>query len=666
MKTPSLALHALLEEHLHLLPDDSSAALRPFLEGVSKALCERIELRRVADERLRLSEQKYRGIIEGLDIGIIETDLAGKVKKVYNSFTAITGYTEEELLGKHPKDVFLAPGLEERVAEVHAARERGEAGVWEAQIRHKSGRPMNLMISGAPIRELDGSISGSIGLHFDITAHVERERELREAQERAEAALKTQEVFLANVSHELRTPLNAILGITQILMQKANVSEAAYLEMIKSSSDELLRIINDLLDIARINSGQFSLDRSEVNLNALIDRSYHMMSVAAKEKSVSLNYTVDDALKERLFRTDPVRLNQIITNLVSNAVKFTEPGGRIELNAEFVGDERLFVAVTDSGVGIDESKLEAIFESFRQEDDSVTRKYGGTGLGLSITRQLVELLGGELNVESTKGVGSTFRFSIPVECIEEQHDHDTASELTRFDGFSFLLVEDNEMNRIVARTIFEGWGAQVTEAENGHEAIELLRASTFDLVLMDLQMPELGGIDAVRKIRLELKSLVPIIALTANALPRERQECLRAGMDAYVSKPLDQAVLNTTIERVLCGYSDAEFSEPEQQWQSFLSDLEPTKRQAFKENLHYSLELALPKIRLAFENKDMNDLAQILHSIRPVVTYAGAIALARQIGFVELAAGQRRDLAALKCCEVLFAELDQLTADLSS
>lgn len=664
MKSNPTALHPLLEEHLHLLPTATFDELRPFLSEVSQALCERIELRRVAEERIRLSELKYRGIIEGLDIGIIETDLDGRVKKVYNSFTSITGYTEDDLLGNLPADVFLDEGMEARVAEVHAARERGEAGVWEACIRHKSGRKMTVMISGAPIREFDGSINGSIGLHFDITAHIEREEALRQARESAEAALKSQEVFLANISHELRTPMNAILGMTQILKERTASKNLPYLDGIKSGADELLKIINDLLDIARINSGQFSLEMSDVDVYALIERSHLMMNIGADAKQVQLDYVVDGVLKTRWFRTDPVRLNQIITNLVSNAIKFTDADGRVQLSATLADGNHLTISVTDTGIGIEQDKMDAIFESFRQEDDSVTRKYGGTGLGLSITRQLVELLGGDLRVESTKGEGSTFVFSIPVEPADGMQELADPLVLNRFDDFHFLLVEDNGMNRLVAKTIFESWGAKVTEAENGLVALQKLKEGTFDAVMMDLQMPELGGLEAVRQMRKESNNLIPVIAITANALPKERDECFRAGMDAYVSKPLVASLLNAAIERVLSGKSEAVLSESEQHWNSFLTELAPAKRSAFRENLYQSISLALPKIDLAFDNRDLNDLFQVLHSIRPAVIYAGSARLARQIGVVELAAEQRRVHAVLKCRETLMLALGALLSEL--
>lgn len=665
MKSNSIALHPLLEEHLHLLPKGTFDELHPFLNEVSQALCERIELRKVAEERIRLSELKYRGIIEGLDIGIIETDLEGRVKKVYNSFTSITGYTEDDLLGNLPADVFLDEGMEARVAEVHAARERGEAGVWEARIRHKSGRKMTVMVSGAPIREFDGSINGSIGLHFDITAHIEREEALRQARESAEAALKSQEVFLANISHELRTPMNAILGMTQILKERTASKNLPYLEGIKSGADELLKIINDLLDIARINSGQFSLEMSDVDVYALIERSHLMMNLGADAKQVQLDYVVEEALKTRWFRTDPVRLNQIITNLVSNAIKFTDTDGRVQLSATLADGNHLTISVTDTGIGIEQDKMDAIFESFRQEDDSVTRKYGGTGLGLTITRQLVQLLGGNLKVESVKGEGSTFVFSIPVEPSEGMQELADPLVLNRFDDFHFLLVEDNGMNRLVAKTIFESWGAKVTEAENGLVALQKLKEGTFDAVMMDLQMPELGGLEAVRQIREELRTLVPVIALTANALPKEREACLRAGMDAYVSKPLDTYELNTTVTRVLDGNSDVLLEGAEQQWNSFLAGLDHAQQRALSGTLYQSISAASHQINLHYDNGDWAALSKILHSIRPAVTYAGAPHLARQIGVVEFASDERRKHAVMRCRKMLTSGLEALMVRLS-
>lgn len=665
MKSNTSALHSLLEEHLNLLPEEDIVGLSPFLKRVSQALFEEIELRRVADERIRLSEQKYRRIIEALDIGIIETDDEGCIKKVYKRFSDITGYTEEELIGKDPAKLFLEPGWEERVEEVNAARKRGEAGVWEARIRHKSGRALTMMISGAPIRELDGRITGSIGLHFDVTQHVEREQALREAQEKAEAALKAQEVFLANISHELRTPMNAILGMTQVLLEKADASHQHDLEIIQTSGKELLKIINDLLDIARMNTGQFSVEKQGVNLNDLIQRSFILMNVGARQKQVKLDYRIDERLKAQDYFIDPVRLHQIITNLVSNAIKFTPEEGEVKLFAELRGEHELYIAVSDTGIGIDQDKLDLIFESFRQEDESVTRKYGGTGLGLSITRQLVDALGGQLTVASTKGVGSEFSLTLPVVLAETSKEDGATSQLSRFDEFSLLLVEDNEMNRLVARTILESWGAKVTEVNNGKEALMELRTGAYDLVLMDLQMPEMGGVEATQAIRDELKSAIPIIALTANAIEREREYCLQVGMDAYVSKPLDAVELNVQLDRVLGGSSDALLTEEDAHWQSFVNQFDDVKKQVFRDNLCQSLHDVMPKLETAFANNDVQEIARLVHQLRPTVTYAGEVALARTLAIVELAADQGRMHTVQKCKQGVLEKLNKVLTKLN-
>ena len=359
--------------------------------------------------------------------------------------------------------------------------------------------------------------------------------------------------FLANMSHEVRTPMNAIIGFTDLLNDaELNDEQRSFLGAIKTSSENLLVIINDILDFSKISSGKLRLEFITVDINSLISDAIYSFLFQAKSKNLNLNYEIDSKISSLLLG-DPVRLQQILNNLLSNAVKFTE-SGRVDLCCRVLKDsnesQSLEFKVSDTGIGIEEDKLDFIFENFSQENESVTRRFGGTGLGLSISKQLVELFQGELFVESEKGKGTIFTVIIelnkssaiiskPIDIqVNEQHS---------FEGSSILIVEDNEFNQLLVESILADKNVKISCVSNGQEALAILNSQKFDIILMDIQMPVMDGIETTRKIRKELKLDVPIIALTANALKEDKEKYLNAGMDSYISKPFDQQELLRVI-----------------------------------------------------------------------------------------------------------------------
>lgn len=628
-------------------------------EVLLNVLRQQIDLRKQAEQRTLLSEQKYRSIIEGLQIGIIETDLEGIITKVYPQFTKIIGFTEHELLGKHPTEVLVEPAHIELVRDIESLRKAGESSVWEAQVVDKVGKVRTLLVSGSPIRDVSGDVTGSIGLHFDITEHVERAQELEQAHLKAEAALRSQETFLANISHEMRTPMNAIIGLSRIL-QRSNYDPQTqhYAEAIGASARELLTIINDVLDIARMNAGEFKLDIAPFDLVELLKRSETLFAETAIENGVQLNYSIDPSLQGG-FKGDPVRINQIITNLIGNAIKFTEAEGQVVLTASPDGDHAVRFTVADTGVGIEADRIDSIFESFKQEDESVTRKYGGTGLGLSITRQLTRLFGGSIAVESEKGKGSVFTVVLPLErtTLFTADKEEILHELT---GLNLLLVEDNPINRMVAEATIAPWGCAIESAENGAIALKMLESGRFDVVLMDLQMPVMGGLEAVKQIREDLKLAIPVIALTANALPREREACFTAGMDAYVSKPLDPVLLNQTIYQATCCGEPA--NEPLQysKLRDVLRQSSPQQQTAFIEELNAGVAQQAVAMVDALEQNDLARAAALAHSLRPLTELAGLNVLTHQLKQFEQAVDQERFTYARHCVATLTASLANL------
>ncbi len=371
---------------------------------------------------------------------------------------------------------------------------------------------------------------------------------------------KMKEMFLANTSHEIRTPLNAIIGFTNLLLHsKLNSSQQKYLENIKASSNHLLVVINDILDFSKMESGKMTLEQIEFDFKNFIRYTINTLSVKAREKKIDLKYTVSSEVPEFIIG-DPVRLNQILMNLLGNAIKFTNGGGLVELYAtmgEPVGNkQKILFKVEDNGIGISKTKIKDIFHSFTQGESDTTRKYGGTGLGLSIVKQLIELQGGEITVDSEVDKGTSFTFyilltedKIPVKPRIKQKSVKSLKQ--KSEGATILLVEDNEINRQLAYDTIQAWNPliHIDIAENGKKCIELLDIKHYDLILMDIQMPEMDGIEATKIIRNlnNEKKNIPIIAMTAHALKNEKTNCLKMGMDDYISKPFDPEELYAKI-----------------------------------------------------------------------------------------------------------------------
>ncbi len=393
----------------------------------------------------------------------------------------------------------------------------------------------------------------------EATVEIRAQKEEAESQRaKAEKSEQFKQQFLANMSHEIRTPMNAVMGMTNLLLDKEPRSDQLnYLDGIQKSSDNLLHIINDILDLSKIESGKMELELIDFSIKNAIEHVKKILNHRAVEKGLELFSSIKSDVKDVVIG-DPIRLNQILINLTGNAVKFTEKGSvAIEVKNEKNG---IKFSIIDTGIGIPEDKLQKVFESFTQANTSDTRKYGGTGLGLSISRQLVDIMGGEILVESKEGYGTTFSFIVNFddgssERLEERLALDKNIDGSILDGLTILVTDDNEYNRIVARdTLKSKANVEIFEAEDGQEAIDMVSKIKFDLILMDVQMPGMNGFDATRYIRSNFESPIkdtPIIALTASVLRTDLDKCKQAGMDSYIPKPFKTQQLISGIAQVL-------------------------------------------------------------------------------------------------------------------
>jgi len=365
------------------------------------------------------------------------------------------------------------------------------------------------------------------------------------AQRRAaQAASLAKSEFLSNISHEVRAPLNGVIGMTDLVLKTpVTALQKEYLKTVSSSAECVLNLVNDLLDLSKVEAGALELDPVEVSLNELVQSAVRWFQERASEQGIKLEVELDHTLPG-LVKVDPLRVRQVLTNLVSNAVKFTHHGG-VTVRVRAREGEMVEVSVSDTGIGISSEQMERIFEPFRQAGGHISRSYGGTGLGLSICKELVELLGGELKVESELGKGSRFAFTFKAPVVSEKPYSPVADA-----GLKVLVVDDGPINRKLVRSIMEDWGHRAVTCADGAEALRILGEDRFDLVLLDLQMPEVDGFEVARTMRRK-GDRTPIVALTGNALSQDRQRCREAGMNAHLPKPIDEKRLEAAIRQVL-------------------------------------------------------------------------------------------------------------------
>lgn len=485
---------------------------------------------------------------------VARTDHRGIITYVDDNFCRISKYAREELLGKNHRIVNSGYHSKEVFKNMWETITSGK--VWKGEIKNraKDGTYYWVDATIVPLRDVETNRQHYIAVRYEITDKKEYEEKLKETNDRLNQAIRFKDIFLANMSHEIRTPMNAIIGFSNLLSNtELNHEQKEYLHSITVASKNLLVIINDILDLSKIEAGKIILENEVISIQEIMESSLKFSEQKASEKGIQLILKTDKKVPAAV-RGDSVRLTQILVNLISNAVKFTERGS-VEVSADVAGrtglKTEILFCVKDTGIGIPAEKIETIFERFEQASASTTRKYGGTGLGLSIVKMLVELHKGTIDVESAEGKGSSFRFRISYSIADESHllkAYTLERQKSRIlEGLHILVAEDNELNQKLVTKYLTGQGASVKLALNGIKCLELLHTARFDVILMDLHMPEMDGYEASKTIRNSYRIPIPIIACTADTMAGEKEKCFQAGMNGYIAKPYSEDELINAI-----------------------------------------------------------------------------------------------------------------------
>jgi len=508
------------------------------------------------DQRLRDQQFYTRSLIESNVDAIMTTDPAGIITDVNKQMEALTGCTRDELIGAPFKDYFTDPDRAEAAIKL-VLREK-KVTDFELTACARDGKKTVVSYNATTFYDRGRTLQGVFAAARDVTERKRVEVELQQAKAAAESASRTKSDFLASMSHEIRTPMNALMGIADLLAKTTlSPEQDKYVQIFRRAGDNLLNLVNDILDLSKVEASQLELEQTGFSLVDLLDKVIEMVSVRAHEKELRLVFEIAPDVRPDLVG-DPTRLQQVLLNLLGNAIKFTEAGEvtlKVTVDTNANVPTALVFTVTDTGIGIPESKMERVFERFTQADSSTTRRFGGSGLGLTISRRLVELMGGRIWASSIVGKGSTFSFAVPFEAasgpIRRAEELIGEGEDRSLPALRILLVEDSHDNRTITVAYLEGTPYVVEHAENGAVACQMFETGNYDLVLMDRQMPVMDGLTATRAIRgwesANDRAPTPIIALTASALKGDREKCLAAGCTGFLTKPIKQHVLLQAI-----------------------------------------------------------------------------------------------------------------------
>ncbi len=600
-------------------------------EGLSLTLRNLVKFRRQellrleAEESLKVSEKKYRELVEQSQAIITVIQLDGTITSMNQSSADLLGYQSKDLIGVNIKQLMEPRYANKYDSFINNVRNSQKfKGI--VSLAHLKGGYKYFNFN-ANVKLGQSGDPEILCVAQEITARIRMEKELRKARRIALESSKMKEQFLSNMSHEIRTPLNAIIGMTDLLlMGDPSIDQKEKLDLLKFSGKNLLSLVNDILDFNKIEAGKIELETIHFDLNKLMENIVNTYQIQAEEKGLHIKLKYDERLP-RHYIGDSLRITQIISNLISNAIKFTDQGlVLLSLTAIDIYEASASIRfeVQDTGIGIASENLEKIFRSFEQEKEDITRIYGGTGLGLSISQRLVEFMNSEIQVSSQLGLGSKFHFDLelPLGRAEEvEHLVESPDKLPI--GINVLIAEDNEVNRSFIESLFDLWRLKHEFAMDGKQAVAMAKTKKFDLVLMDINMPEMNGYEASLKIK-SLKDpyfeSLPIIALTASILDHSIDKMFKAGIVDYVSKPFDPKVLKKRIiQHCQNAMTPSEVEKVDlETLNSLLEGDEKAVRTIALKSVNQILNL-LPEIHKSLDIDQWNRLKDLLHTLRPIL-----------------------------------------------
>ena len=668
--------------------------IKPFEDSQLRTAIEFALYKHAAEKKLRDSERRYAVTLSSIGDAVIATDAEARVTFMNAIASSLTGWSEADAVGRPLPDVFRIVDEDTRATLEDPAAKVLRLGTIvglssRTALVAKDGREIAIDDSGAPIVDDQGKLIGVVLVFRDVTGRrlLERAEQLRQAKEAAEAANRAKDEFLANVSHEIRTPMNAIVGMTDLVLETPlRDDQRRSLKSVQSAAGSLLAIIDDLLDFSKIEAGKFELDPSAFSLRELLGDMTRALSPRALQKGLTLACTVDSEVPT-LIVGDAGRLRQVLVNLTGNAIKFT-PKGDVSVRAELDETARpdavaVRFVVKDTGIGIPQSKLASIFRAFEQEDMTTTRNYGGTGLGLTIAARIVSMMGGDIAVESTVNRGSTLTFTahFGTHAGDPVIDRDVPAPSfggalpAAIDGLRVLVAEDHPLNLELLHRLLLTRGHVVRTARNGREALDLIHRETFDLLLLDIHMPEIDGFSVVESVRDRERTEgghLPVIALTARSRAEDRARGLAAGMDDLLVKPIDAHSLWAAIDRV-CDRSPSRVRDgaanaaPERAPTGLLSPRvllnacgeDAGILQVLCETLRLTLPKSIDGLKRALDDADAPRLCEAAHALRGTLsvfsTHAGSL-----LSDIEdhAASGE------LAAAHALFGKLPALASDL--
>jgi len=609
--------------------------------------------------KMRQESEYARSLIEASLDPLITISIEGKITDMNAAFANITGMTRKDLTGTDFFDYFTEPQkAREGYQEVFA---KGFVADYPLTIRdHKR---TDVLFNGSVYKDESGNVLGVVVVARDITEQKRIANELTEAKvfaelataiaedakskaesaaQIAENAVKSKQQFLSNMSHEIRTPMNAIIGFTKVVLKtELSDKQREYLMAIKMSGDALIVLINDILDLAKVDAGKMTFEKTPFKMASSLSAMLHLFETKIHEKNLVLIKEYDNRIPQVLVG-DPVRLHQIILNLMSNAVKFTNQG-HITVNVHLLSEDEENVtiefSISDTGIGIAKNKLTNIFENFQQASSATSRLYGGTGLGLAIVKQLVEKQGGSIRVKSKINEGSSFSFILNFQkTSSETKTGAYIEELdTELKNIKVLVVEDIPLNQLLMKTLLDDFGFERDMAANGKIAIEKLQSNVYDIILMDLQMPEMNGFEATEYIRKKMNSKIPIIALTADVTTVDLEKCKAVGMNDYIAKPVDERVLYSKIvglvrkpEVILTNENNEDVTNQIKKLKcidlAYLNRRTKSNPTLMMEVISLYLEQTPPLIQAmkqSFQDKDWNLLQSAVHKMIPSFSIMG-------------------------------------------